>query len=429
MTTRLIQFGGRPVLLFHSEARHYGRFAIELLLSLIEARDRKASLFILTGSPVVPDGLLQLDSPDVQVLRPGGLRRAALKARWNVGEVSHRVLSWPGGVAYAVRDELAIELRRYVSAQNSRPEVRAVLRRWQNSLKSANATNDSRWSPIYSRHLLRQRVPVRLSDAVLPSVRKSAEAHGIAPEAPLVTIHASEGGTPSEIGERKLNARDDTARNAQIASYFQAVDALVALGYTVVRIGDASMTPVSRPGLIDLATSPSRTSALEVHCLLRSTFLLSGEGGPPLAAHVTNTPTLLVNVTDPLASYPIRDDGLFIMKRVIERETDRPIDIDELLSVEYQRSLRNTTRYAYYSNSPEEIAEAVREMLAGLKQGWRETPPQQLFRKRIEDAAEAMCAHLRHVGPWRLEAGFSGTGRIGAAFLAQRWPEAWQAAS
>ena len=54
----------------------------------------------------------------------------------------------------------------------------------------------------------------------------------------------------------------------------RAAKGLRARGYTVVRLGDPSMTPLSHPGVIDLATSPARTNLLEVYCLLRSAFIV-----------------------------------------------------------------------------------------------------------------------------------------------------------
>ena len=70
------------------------------------------------------------------------------------------------------------------------------------------------------------------------------------------------GGTPAEV--QRLASMTPT----------EAVDDLVQRGYTVIRLGDPSMTPLRHPGVVDLATSPTRTNLLEVYCLLRSDFII-----------------------------------------------------------------------------------------------------------------------------------------------------------
>src|SRR6266542_1768557 len=124
------------------------------------------------------------------------------------------------------------------------------------------------------------------------------------------------------------------------------------------------MLPVERSGLIDLATSSARDPYLEAYCIWKSHFLLCGESGPQGAAYLLNTPLLTVNGTDPISSFPVRADGIYLLKTVIERSTGRRLSLPEYLSEEHLSNLRNPEKFQYVENTPEQILHAVREMLA-----------------------------------------------------------------
>src|SRR6185436_10511695 len=64
---------------------------------------------------------------------------------------------------------------------------------------------------------------------------------GIGPTDRIVTVHVRESGYRSTAGLRQRQW--DELRNARIETYFAAFNALVERGFTVVRLGDPSMTP------------------------------------------------------------------------------------------------------------------------------------------------------------------------------------------
>jgi putative glycosyltransferase (TIGR04372 family) len=261
---------------------------------------------------------------------------------------------------------------------------------------------------------------VQLKPAAREEAERQARAHGLAPDARLVCIHAREAGYKrgGEMHDVKPDSRDDRTRNARIESYFEAVDDLVAQGYTVVRLGDASMTPVEHPGVIDLATSPSRTNLLEVSCLLRSDFIICGESAFVNLIYLTNTPILLVNATEPISAYPIRAPGLFLPKGVVDRRDGRALTIEELTGLDYHRQLRDTRRYEYIDNSPAQIRAATREMLDWVRGAWTESPAQGSYHEAIMSAAAQLWRRSSYVQKWGLHDGFLGDGRVARAALA-----------
>src|ERR1700730_541823 len=93
----------------------------------------------------------------------------------------------------------------------------------------------------------------------LPMLQAKARGEfDILPDTRLVALHMREPGFKAgrEIHERNPSkGRDDSSRNVTFSNYHLAIDYLRERGYTVLRIGDLTMTPIRYPGVVDLATS------------------------------------------------------------------------------------------------------------------------------------------------------------------------------
>ena len=422
-TTTTVRLGTRRVLVAHPNEEQYGHQGLEIVTSLARAREADADVYLVHPSTTLGRGLFELESPHVRVLRPTRVVRELLRACISWRKLRDRLDDWRDDVREQVEREFVHEVNRYVGdpgiPQPVREGLRGARRRLRASLDEAMRVRDLE-PPYYERRLLREPVPVRLHAAASEEAAAQARAHGIAPDARLVCMHARESGYKQgrEIQDDKpVLGRDDRTRNARIESYFEAVDYLVGRGYTVVRLGDPTMTPVSRPGVVDLATSPMRSNLLEVHCLLRSAFIIAGESAYVNVIYLTNTPILLINATEPISAYPIRAPGLFLSKGVIDKRDGRHLTVLDLLSVEYQRQLRDPRRYVYVDNSPEQIREATDEMLAWVEGRWTESEAQRRYHEAIMTAA-ARLSRRPYVRKWGLHEGFLGDGRIARVALA-----------
>lgn len=190
--------------------------------------------------------------------------------------------------------------------------------------------------------------------------RRTAAALGV-DDRPLVTLHVREGGHAAEKGV--VDRQKDTARNARIETYAEAVDWLVSKGFLVVRLGDPTMTPFRRPGVIDLATSPSRSLALELWCVLRSAFLIAGDSGPFNLSVLTGVPLLGVNITHLIGAYPLRPHDRSILKHTVDAASGRNLSLEEMLTPAHLKERWVTGRYHFIDNPPEEIRAAVMEMV------------------------------------------------------------------
>jgi len=407
----------------------YGNQALEIATALAVARRERAPLFLAGRGWTVNDTLFDIESDRVRIIPQASrvaplLRLTALalaagrRARTMVDDASFAVYGTVvRGLWASFSSDLAHDLMRTKEQKARRKRIRTRFQTIFDARKARERAVDRRY---YQRRLLREPIPIRLTRRRERQAVDAAGRAGIDPNARIVTLHVREPGY--KLGREMQDVkperkRDDSTRNARVEDYFDAVDFLVGRGYTVVRIGDPTMTPVRRAGVVDLATSPARLPLLETWCLLRSHFLIGTESGPVAVCYLTNTPSLVTNATDPISSYPLRDSFLLLLKHVVDKRTGRELSVEELLGDEHLLNLRDTRRFAYVDNRPEELLAGVREMLALLEDRTAETRDQAEFRQGVERAAARLARRSKFVRKWGADDGFMGDGRIARAFV------------
>ncbi|MBI4887437.1 MAG: TIGR04372 family glycosyltransferase [Acidobacteria bacterium] len=404
----------------------FGHLGMEMVMALARAREEGSAIAFLRQRPVVNEGPFDLESDEVEIRRLSAPAAAWWRLWWacgtHRGDLADRILD----LRIAFWKQVGETARRLVSRPGLSPGAVDRLRRLKTAAREREPERRPRSTPYLKRRLIRTPVRVRFRRDVDQRLVRLAAEVGIARDRPVVTVHAREPGWKRgrEVQDKPPSARqymrDDSTRNADIETFVPAIDYLVERGFTVVRLGDPSMRAVVRPGVIDLALNPRRTPALDVYCLLQSRFLLAGESGPSVVTLLTNTPTLTINATDPVSSYPIRADWLFVPKAVIERATGRQLMLRQMATEQYLAAVRNTTQYEYVSNTPEEILEATVEMLAFLESPPPETDEQRCFRELLARLSIEMAPLHRYVRKWAAHEGFLGDGRV-ARFYADRY--------
>lgn len=111
---------------------------------------------------------------------------------------------------------------------------------------------------------------------------------GHTPGRGYVTVHCREDGY-------RRNRRHQP-RNASIADTLPALIRLVAAGYTVVRLGDPTMTRLPpHPGIVDYAHSPAKTGKLDVLLAAGAAFHIGSSSGMSLVPLLFGTPCLFLN--------------------------------------------------------------------------------------------------------------------------------------
>lgn len=416
---------GSDMLLARPQGKQYGHLALEILMAAAYARQTGDGLLLIPVGRPVNEALLELESPVVRFTRPGPLWSLVRRSEWRITSYVHRQNLTISRTAFEVRRDIARELGEQAGRVDIPPSVSAALRRMRARVAPPRADPEPE-PPYFRRRLIAKPLPVRLRRTAERAALEAAQALGIDLERPIVTVHARESGykrgreVQDKRGwDRQRRPRDDSTRNAAVENYFKAVDALTARGFTVVRLGDQSMRPVQHHGIVDLATSPVRSAALEILLLLKSQFLITGESGPAAVSLLTNTPSLIVNATDPVSAFPLRDDSMYILKHVVDVDSNRRLRLGELLSEDYLLKLRDTRRYHYEENTPDEIHRAVEEMLTLLAEKPPESPSQRQYHAAIAEMAERLRYKSNYIRKWGIDSGFLGNGRIGSSFAEQ----------
>lgn len=258
-------------------------------------------------------------------------------------------------------------------------------------------------------------LPVRLSASALQRIRAGREALGLGENSRLVTLHVRESGYKAAHGS--VDREKDAARNASIESYLPAIDWLVSRGYTVVRFGDPLMTPLTHPGVVDLATSSHRTPELEIWAVLESRFFIASDSGPYNLSVLSGVPCLAVNMTHHIGGYPLRAHDRYILKHAVDTETGREVGIAEMFTPAHLKHRWVPGRFRFVDNTAVEIAAAVQEMETVVGGQASVAPAQQAFR----DAVVAFLASdygQRKQGKGAQGAFFLGEGWIGGRFAA-----------
>jgi putative glycosyltransferase (TIGR04372 family) len=255
---------------------------------------------------------------------------------------------------------------------------------------------------------------VRLRQPARAAAAAAAAALGIGPDARIVTVHARESGFKDVDGQ---DSAVDAIRNARIDTYLPACELLSERGYTVVRIGDPAMTPVRHPAVVDLATSPHRTDALELDCLLRARLQIACDSGPFCVSYLSQSPCLAVNVTNLVGAYPLRSGDRYVLKHVVDVETGRRLVLRDLVEPDYFENRKDLARFAFEDNSPGEIRAAVEEMLAIVDGETAPPEPAQLeYRDLVATLWYSDAVSRRRVRKGEPAAQVLGDGFVGRAF-------------
>lgn len=341
-----------------------------------------------------------LESDEVAIIPPGSWRGRCLTLLWRISAPFRIGDPWlwaRRSVARVVVGPFyeAVERSRWLPRRVRRALMRqgSLYRRLKQTNVAYALRSEALWQRAYKEVALarirslekagHQVPPVRLR---LPASREQQVAReaarlGIGRTSPLVAIHVRESGYRSAAGLRQRSW--DRVRNASVERYFPAIRALVERGYTVVRLGDRTMTPVELPGVVDLATSPAWKPWLEIWCTMRSEFLVGCDSGPSWLAVLLGVPVLTVNAVHfrDLA----RPDDRIICKLARDRATGDTLSISEMLTEEFLRVGFKSDRYECLENTPADLRRAVIDMIEVVHGRERRSSWQNRFTRRLRE--------------------------------------------
>lgn len=400
-----------PVLVVRPREHSFGHQVYELLMGFHMARAQGAAVAWWPPAHLANPAVFEIECAEVATLR-GAARRRAVAAARRV-EARHAVKAALAGLRQGWQRSVLRWLER---AQPWLSAARGWRKRYKGGLTAPVSPQAQDhfgldFRVCYARH----RLTLKLADAVAAPLATAARELGLLGTR-IAVVHARESGFKAAAGGE---SPADAIRNARIETYIPALERLLQRGFIVVRIGDPQMTPLRHPGIVDLATSPARTDALELWTLMNSTLFIAGDSGPFAAALLSPAPCVAVNVTNVLGGYPVRASDRYILKRVFDHERGRELTLEEMLAPEYFAGRKDLGRYRVIDNTPEEICDAVEEMLAVLAGPVRPSAEQRHFH-RLADAAynepDVASRRTRKGEPARQ---LLGDGFIGRAFATQ----------
>jgi putative glycosyltransferase (TIGR04372 family) len=204
-------------------------------------------------------------------------------------------------------------------------------------------------------------------ESVLPPPERSPEmlsflaARGVNPSGPYVTLHCREDGF-------KLKGVHGP-RNASIGDYAPAIRDLLRRGYTVIRLGDPSMTPLRAvPGLIDYANAPEKSPALDVVLPAHAAFHIGCSSGLSLVPLLFARPCLFLNWY-PLTLLPWGRQTWTAVKRLVRVETGETVSDAATLhsaGMVTDATMLRHLGFVLEDNSPQEILSTVRDYVDAL---------------------------------------------------------------
>jgi putative glycosyltransferase (TIGR04372 family) len=249
---------------------------------------------------------------------------------------------------------------------------------------------------------------ISFTDKEILSAKAQCRNLGIDPDAPFVPVL----GRDSAYLDRIKEPTDaDSYRNMDINTFVPALEFL-AERFKVIRMGCVVQRELktNHPNILDYSLSGKRTELLDVFLSANCHFFLScGTGLDSITSLCFRKPVLYVNLT-PISALPIfKPWTIVIPKKYWDTNQKRYLTLSELLDSDIgerctPREL-NPLGIVIHDNTPEEILDATKEMVARLDGTWVESDEDR-------DLQDTFWSHYK-----RRSSSHVCVGRIGTKFL------------
>lgn len=197
----------------------------------------------------------------------------------------------------------------------------------------------------------------------------------------FATLHVREG----KFGTHR---HSEPFRDADIKTYFSAIELITNRGGWVIRMGDPSMTPLPKMHcVIDYANDPIKTDWMDVFLCASARFMIGTSSGPSTISRAFGVPIAMTNYLQASTIYLGAHD--LFLPRLLRRRAD-----GSLVSFEQQMSLpfsacfsdgmyRNLCGLEVVPNSAEEIRGLIEETIARLDGTINYSPEDRVLHQRF----------------------------------------------
>lgn len=202
-------------------------------------------------------------------------------------------------------------------------------------------------------------VPVRLRAEPYARAEQRRVAMGLPLDAWFVCLHVREAGFHGDW-------TSGAARNTAISNHLPGIKVITDAGGFVVRLGDATMTPLPQlDRVIDYARSGFKSELMDIYLMSECRFFVGVNSGPLDVIFLFQRPVVLTNLTNWSISYPKREGDLAILKHVYSRSRRRFLSLRELLTAPFDcQCVREIADdFEMVDNNAEEIRDVILEYL------------------------------------------------------------------
>jgi putative glycosyltransferase (TIGR04372 family) len=234
-----------------------------------------------------------------------------------------------------------------------------------------------------------QRTPLlRLTDEMRRRGRRVLKAMGLPDDAWFVCLHVREAGFHAEGDMPAVDFR-----NANIANYQAAIDAIVERGGWVIRVGDPTMKRLPpQQYVIDYAHSKDKSDWMDVFLCAGCRFFIGSTSGLFLVATSFGVPCVFAD----WLSYhqrPWSVSDLYIPKKIWSNEEKRLLTFEEQFNPAFRWSLLDGRRLlaknlSGIDNTTDEIKAVVVEMMDRLNGSACQARMDAANQQQFEDSAQ-----------------------------------------
>ena len=427
----LVQSDRGQVLLCNLNTVEFGHMITEIGFALHFALLEQVKIYFLTDGSVVNDALLKLKSTKVQIIEQSEentkyFKNAATRQQQLIEE--RQQLPFRHKEFRYRRDDSILKkklnsLKKEIERSSQQYEVvdgkkrRTLLKdqlwksRYEYQIQSLqNFINQAEKPSYFIREALLKDYGLHFSRSLEKKFEDFLTERGANSTNKFITLHVREAGYKYHRKATKLHEPD--TRNASIANYERMFDLLEKKGFKILRVGDKSMTPIQHPAVIDLIEFDA-IKGIEIFSIMKSELLIGVQSGPcPCLGNLLRKPCLILNCSDPIGSFPLGKDDRCLMKPIWDKEHKRFLTWEESLHRDAMNNFHNVSKYDYLENTPEEICEAVEEMLdLGNK---KFDAAQQHYHWAVHQSVRSN-RDLRLINKWGSKSGLMGHGTISKA--------------
>lgn len=206
---------------------------------------------------------------------------------------------------------------------------------------------------------------LRLPDETAERGRETLRAAGISRDSWFVALHVREGKWDGQKGG--LHG----VLNADIETYFDAIEEITGRGGWVIRLGDTGMRPLPpMPNVLDYCHSEVQSDWMDIFIMSQCRFMIGTSSGPAYVPTLFGVPAVLTNWWPPGAP-PWQNSDIFVPKMLRRLRDTRYLTLSETLgepaSYCHSRSYLAEEDLQIEDNDPALIRSAVREMFERLE--------------------------------------------------------------